>query len=100
MLSHKHTLRDDEATVCRIMVWLIGVSHAECWKAFLLAVALADLNTRAREVTQQEGGKADNEKEKETSARPSAHPSVLDLGQTISPTTRSLPLGGRNTTTF
>lgn len=42
------------------------------------------------------------EKEEETSARPSAHPSVLepDLGQTLSPTTHILLLGGRNTATF
>lgn len=50
------------------MFWLVGVSHAERWKAFLFTTALADLHThthtRARKVTQQWGGKADNEREK------------------------------------
>lgn len=92
------------------MFWLIGVSHAERWKAFLIAVALADLQTHtpASKVIQQGGRRGEvrqimREKEEETSARPSAHPSVLepDLGQALSPTAHTLLLlGGRNTATF
>lgn len=76
---------------CHFMFWLIGVSHAERWKAFPFAVALADLHTHTHtRQRQQEGGKTDNERD-----RGRACPSVLEpeLGQT-------LLQGGWNTTTF
>lgn len=98
-ITHTDAVTDDGATVCRIMFWLIGVSHAERWKAFLIDAALADLHTHThthmREIRGGEVRQIMREKEEETSAGPSAHPSVLepDLGQTLSPTSTHTAAG-------
>lgn len=89
-LTYTNTLRstNEKATACVVLrFWLIGVSHAERWKAFLITVPVADLqkHTHTRQWNNPGGGdNADNERER-----------GRDLSQAfsppISPRTRALP---------
>lgn len=103
--SHTNThldVTDDNATVAYYVFVLSGVSHAERWKAFFITATLT--HTQAREVTQQGGGEADNEREKgrdlSQAFSPPISPRTRPRPNTLPHNTHTRLLGGRNTTTF